>query len=68
MAKVKVHIWYTNDGRIAAIGHSCPRYRVSAIAHKGHFVFETEIDEQLIEQFYQIYKVNLLNLSRSEVY
>lgn len=68
MANVKVHIWYTNDGQIAAIAHSLIRYRVSAIAHKGHFVFETEIDEQLIEQLYQTHQVKLPNSTRLEVH
>lgn len=68
MSKVKIHIWYTNDGRIAAIGHSSPRYQVSAIAQKGHFVFETEIDQEQIEKFYQTYKVEQHNSTDLKAY
>ncbi|BAU66789.1 hypothetical protein STA3757_41950 [Stanieria sp. NIES-3757] len=68
MAKVKVHIWYTHDGQIAAIAHSLSRYRVSAIVQKGQFVFETEIDEEQIDKFYQTHQVNLPNSNRLEVH
>lgn len=59
MSKVKIHIWHNHDGQIVAIGRSCPKYKFSAIPKKGHFVLETEMDEELLETLYQFDYVDL---------